>query len=143
MFHRPTLPGRNGCNVRSILWAARNGTSRAEFATNVSDPPRTPDGRYIVVLGKSGARLWRASNPELPNVERQLWVNKLMNARRAVRDARNDPEALAEARAAVDTAKKALGERGPPWWDDGAPDLNRRLVRNTPYRDWWESTSRD
>jgi hypothetical protein len=36
----------------------------------------------------------------------------------------------------VHAAKVALGERGPVWWADGAPDLNRRLVRNTPYADW-------
>jgi len=30
-----------------------------------------------------------------------------------------------------------LGERGMPWWSDGAPDYNRRLARNTPYRDWF------
>nr|WP_244496706.1 hypothetical protein [Aureimonas ureilytica] len=43
----------------------------------------------------------------------------------------------ATARQAVDRAKRALGERGPVWWSDGAPDLNRRLVRNTPYADWY------
>ena len=32
----------------------------------------------------------------------------------------------------------ALGERGPPWWDDGAPDYNRRMAVNTPYRAWFE-----
>ncbi len=31
----------------------------------------------------------------------------------------------------------ALGERGPVWWDDGAPDLNRRKVEHTPYAAWW------
>jgi hypothetical protein len=43
------------------------------------------------------------------------------------------------ARAAVDRAKVALGERGPAWWTDGAPDLNRRLVRGTPYAAWFAS----
>lgn len=28
-------------------------------------------------------------------------------------------------------AKVALGEDGPIWWDDGEPDLSRRLVKNT------------
>ena len=23
--------------------------------------------------------------------------------------------------------------RGPVWWEDGAPDYNRRLLKNTPY----------
>lgn len=33
----------------------------------------------------------------------------------------------------VEAAKISLGERGPVWWADGAPDLNRHLVKNTPY----------
>ena len=62
-----------------------------------------------------------------------------MQARRAVAAARRaaDAVALARARRAVDDAKIALGERGPPWWDDGAPDWNRHLVTNTPYADWY------
>ena len=62
-----------------------------------------------------------------------------MAARRAVRDAlaADDPEALQAARAWVQAAKVALGERGPVWWTDGAPDLNRKMVRNTPYADWF------
>jgi hypothetical protein len=97
--------------------------------------PRTPDGRYFVVRG----RLWRLSNPGLHPQERERLVHELMAARRAVRDAKNDPDALALARAKVDTAKRALGERGPVWWSDGAPDYNRKLVRNTPYADWFSS----
>ena len=102
-------------------------------------PVLTPDGRYVVVEGKLGPRLWRSSNPHLSDDRRQQLVDALMGARRAVRDARGSAEALAKARAAVDAAKRALGERGPVWWDDGAPDLNRRLVRNTPYAEWWLS----
>jgi hypothetical protein len=67
-------------------------------------------------------------------------VKELMTARRAVRDAQGDLEALAGARKSVDAAKRALGERGPVWWDDGAPDLNRKLVRNSPYRQWYAAT---
>ncbi len=37
----------------------------------------------------------------------------------------------------MQTAKVALGERGPVWWDEGAPDWNRHLARNTPYAAWW------
>lgn len=95
--------------------------------------PRTPDGRYFVVRG----RLWRTSNPHLPPAERMRLVHALMAARRAVRDARGDPEATRAARAGVDAAKRALGERGPPWWTDGAPDWNRRMAKNTPYAAWW------
>ena len=81
-------------------------------------------------------RLWRRANPALPEETRTRLVRELMAARRAVRDTR-DPQALAAARAAVDAAKRGLGERGPVWWEDGAPDLNRRMVRNTPYASWY------
>ncbi|MFD1787862.1 hypothetical protein ACFSC3_09770 [Sphingomonas floccifaciens] len=97
--------------------------------------PVTPDGRYFVVRG----RLWRMSDPGLGATERQRLVDELMDARRAVGAARREGDAVAEKRAhaAVDAAKHALGERGPVWWDDGAPDLNRHLARNTPYADWF------
>lgn len=49
---------------------------------------------------------------------------------------RSDREAGACAKAEVDRAKRALGERGAPWWTDGAPDFNRHLAKNTPYADW-------
>lgn len=97
----------------------------------------TPDGRYLVVCGKSGPRLWRASNPELSAEECDQWVAQLMAARRAVRSAKGDAVQLSTARQAVDEAKRALGERGVPWWTDGAADLNRRLVKNTAYWDWY------
>ncbi|MCD9095407.1 hypothetical protein LU699_06650 [Luteimonas fraxinea] len=96
---------------------------------------RTPDGRYLIVRG----RLWRTSNPELPEAERQRLVDALMDARRAVKAAKqaDDADALTQARRDVDTAKHALGERGPVWWTDGTPDYNRHLVRNSPYADWY------
>lgn len=60
-----------------------------------------------------------------------------MDARRAVKDAkRQRTEAELDAHKQVDEAKRSLGERGPVWWDDGAPDLNRHLVKNTPYAEW-------
>jgi hypothetical protein len=98
--------------------------------------PETPDGRYFVVRG----RLWRRANPALPPEERERLVAELMRARRAVGEARRAGDAHGErhARRAVDAAKVALGERGPTWWDDGAPDYNRRLAVNTPYAAWYE-----
>ncbi|MET0248460.1 MAG: hypothetical protein ABW164_01885 [Sphingobium sp.] len=97
--------------------------------------PVTPDGRYFVVRG----RLWRRSNPALPADARQTLVNMLMAARRGVRTARQlqDKDAEDAAHEAVDRAKIALGERGPVWWDDGAPDYNRHMARTTPYADWF------
>jgi len=40
------------------------------------------------------------------------------------------------ARQQIDLVKNQLGERGPVWWSDGAPDLNRHLAKNTPYAQW-------
>lgn len=65
-----------------------------------------------------------------------------MSARRAVRDARDDEGKIRAARDRVQAAKVALGERGPVWWSDGAPDLNRHLAKNTPYAQWWDEISR-
>ena len=101
-----------------------------------SAPPlETPDGRYIVVRG----RLWRRTRPDLEPGQRESLVAALMQARRAVKTAKaaDDPVALREARSAVDDAKQGLGERGPVWWEDGTPDLNRHLARNTPYAAWY------
>jgi hypothetical protein len=97
--------------------------------------PVTPDGRYFVVRG----RLWRMADPALSDDRRAALVGALMDARRAVGAAKRhcDADAEALARADVDAAKRALGERGPAWWTDGAPDLNRRMARNTPYADWF------
>jgi hypothetical protein len=97
--------------------------------------PTTPDGRYFVVKGQ----LWRCSNPGLPEEERQRLVNELMAARRAVKAAKASGEAdeMKAARTDVNAAKVGLGERGPVWWDDGTPDLNRHKVENTPYAAWY------
>ena len=101
--------------------------------------PSTPDGRYFVAKG----RLWRCSNPELPEVERQSLVTSLMDARRRVKAALKlgDPQALASARHDVDLAKVGLGERGPVWWADDAPDYTSYAPKNTPYGDWWNGLS--
>ena len=97
----------------------------------------TPDGRYLVIEGKLGPRLWRTTNPTLSQEEREHWVSLLMDARRSVGAAGSDEAKLAAARERVDVAKRALGERGLPWWTDGAPDLNRVMVKNSPYQDWY------
>ena len=99
--------------------------------------PTTPDGRYFAVKGK----LWRCSNPALSEQERQRLVHDLMEARRAVKAAKasNDVDQIRAARAAVDEAKVALGERGAVWWSDGSPDYNRHKAINTPYAEWYRS----
>ena len=95
----------------------------------------TPDGRYFVVRG----RLWRCTNPALAEEERARLVGELMRARRAkgVAMRAGDVEGREEARAAVDAAKVALGERGAVWWRDGARDWNRVMAVNSPYAEWW------
>ncbi len=105
----------------------------------IGKPLTTPDGRYLVVRG----RLWRRANPALPEAERRRLVGELMSARRAVAAARRtaDPAAEQVAHAAVDRAKVELGERGPVWWDDGAPDLNRHMARTTGYAGWFSAAT--
>ncbi|OHD08734.1 MAG: hypothetical protein A3E77_02415 [Sphingopyxis sp. RIFCSPHIGHO2_12_FULL_65_19] len=80
------------------------------------------------------------SNPALGPDQRERLVSELMTGRRDVRAAlaARDRVALRRARSAVDRSKRALGERGPVWWDDGAPDYNRRMAVNTPYAQWLE-----
>lgn len=93
-------------------------------------PLHTPDGRYFVVRG----RLWRLPNLALPAAMRETLVKELMTARRevALQHRAGKADSLREARTRVDGAKRALGERGAVWWSDGAPDLNRELVKDTP-----------
>lgn len=102
-------------------------------------PLFTPDGRYLVVRG----RLWRRSNPGLSDEERGRLTRELMAARRAKGAAMRAGDAVAQeaARARVDAAKVGLGERGPVWWTDGAPDLNRHMARTTGYAAWFVAES--
>ena len=101
-------------------------------------PLLTPDGRYIIHIGRQGPRLWRAANPDLSSEQLQKLTKQLVDARRAVKAALGNNKEVAAARTQVDAAKHALGERGTVWWDDGTPDFNRVLVRNSPYADWWK-----
>ena len=86
-------------------------------------------------------RLWRCADPALAAERRAELQRELMSARRAkgVAMRAGDDVAREAARARVDAAKHALGERGAPWWTDGAPDYNRRMARNTPYAAWFDS----
>jgi hypothetical protein len=96
--------------------------------------PVTPDCRYFVVRG----RLWRMADPHLDPEWKLELVRDLMAARRAVKEAKASGDLAVEAAAhkAVDVAKRALGERGPVWWRDGSPDLNRRMAKNSSYSSW-------
>ena len=97
--------------------------------------PVTPDGRYFVVRG----RLGRMANPNLDPVKATALVSELIKARSAVRCAElaGNPVEEAAAHRAVDRIKRELGARGPLWWTDEAPDLNRHAVNNTPCAKWY------
>jgi hypothetical protein len=79
------------------------------------------------------------ANSGLHADEKAKVVRRLMAARRAVGTAKAsfDREAEVTAHHVVDEAKRALGECGSVWWDDGAPDLNRRMVKNSPHAGWY------
>ena len=87
----------------------------------------TPDGRYFEVRG----RLWRRTNTNLPLERREALRSELMTARRAVNAALKSgkPDELALTRKVVDTAKVALGERGPVWWT-----MARRISTGTKWQ---------
>jgi len=85
----------------------------------VAAAAETEDGRFLVIDG----RQWRATDPAIPDSLRTELVAELMDARRPIRGA--DDAATRRARARVQNAKVALGERGEPWWE--APsELGRR-----------------
>ncbi|GAA0626588.1 hypothetical protein HPO96_36785 [Kribbella sandramycini] len=85
---------------------------------------RTPDGRYVVING----RRWRATDPAIPAEAQAQLRSALMGARRAVRKALRDGDSAAEraARARVQVANEALGERGTPWWEQSGAERERR-----------------
>lgn len=86
----------------------------------MSKPDMTDDGHYVVING----RRWRATDPAIPEERRAELTRILMAWRREVRHARGTVGETA-ARAGVQAAKVALGERGtPPWWEQ--TDKQRR-----------------
>ncbi|MEV5904463.1 hypothetical protein [Streptomyces sp. NPDC052127] len=87
-------------------------------------PEHTADGRFIVV----GGRRWRATDPLIPEEDAARLRSHLMAARRAVGAARRTQDAEAEraARARVQLAKVALGERGTPWWEQSDEERRAR-----------------
>ena len=113
------------------------GAPRLGYIAAMTSELTTPDGRYIVIQG----RLWRAANPSLPAEAKVRHMRDLLNGRRALKTAKTsgDAAAITAARAVIREAEVGLGERGAVWWKDGAPDLNRQLVKNTPYADWFSA----
>ncbi len=63
-----------------------------------------------------------------------------MQARRDGARAATNAEAQT-ARTRIEEAKQRLGETGPVWWDDGAPDESGLAPANSTYADWWAGLS--
>ena len=90
----------------------------------MTDPERTPDGRYVIING----RKWRATDPLIPEDVAARLRSELMSARRAVAAGHraDDPDAVQAARDRVQSAKVALGERGTPWWEQNDGERRTR-----------------
>lgn len=93
----------------------------------MSEPERTPDGRYVVIDG----RRWRATDPDIPD-ERAAELRKVLMAwRREVRRTKGTDEERAS-RDGVQAAKVALGERGTPWWEQTDAERRARWEADVP-----------
>ncbi|SNY68622.1 hypothetical protein [Paractinoplanes atraurantiacus] len=82
----------------------------------------TDEERFLVING----RRWRATDPAIPEEESAALRKALMAARRDVGKALRAGEDPAPARARVQIAKVALGERGTPWWEQTLEERRRR-----------------
>jgi hypothetical protein len=83
---------------------------------------RTEDGRHLIIDG----RRWRATDPAIPEARRAELTRILMAWRREVRRTKGTDEE-SSARAGVQAAKVALGERGePPWWEQSQAQRRAR-----------------
>ena len=87
----------------------------------------TEDGHYVVIKG----RRWRATDPAIPEDVAAELRKALMAARRDVGRALRAGEDPKPARARVQAAKVALGERGTPWWEQ-TPDERRARWEQGP-----------
>jgi hypothetical protein len=93
----------------------------------VTEPERTPDGRYVVVAG----RRWRATDPAIPDERRAVLTHALMAWRREVRRTRGTQDEPVS-RAGVQASKVALGERGSPWWEQSDEERAARWSAEVP-----------
>ena len=87
----------------------------------------TPDGHHVVIDG----RRWRATDPAIPEARRAELTRALMAWRREVRRTKGTPGERA-ARAGVQAAKVALGERGVPWWEQTEAERQDRWSAEVP-----------
>lgn len=88
----------------------------------------TEDGHHVVI----GGRRWRATDPAIPEARREELTHLLMAWRREVRRTRGT-DGERRARAGVQAAKVALGERGtPPWWEQSPDERRARWEADVP-----------
>ena len=88
----------------------------------MNEPAKSDDGHYIVING----RRWRATDPAIPEERRAELTRILMAWRREVRRTKGTA-GESVARAGVQAAKVALGERGsPPWWEQSNDERRAR-----------------
>ncbi|TQS46078.1 hypothetical protein [Cryptosporangium phraense] len=97
----------------------------------MGEPERTEDGHFVVIEG----RRWRATDPAIPDDVAAELRKVLMAARRAVGVALRAGEDPAPARARVQAAKVALGERGTPWWEQTLEERRARWERGLPHHE--------
>jgi uncharacterized protein len=88
----------------------------------VAEAVPTEDGHHVVING----RRWRATDPAIPEDVGAELRKALMAARREVGRLLKAGEDPAPARARVQLAKVALGERGTPWWEQTAEQRQQR-----------------
>jgi hypothetical protein len=87
----------------------------------VSDGSVEDEERWLVVDG----RRWRRQDPALPADVAARLLSHLGRGRSGVRAARSRGQDPAPSRRRVDLAKRGLGERGVPWWEQSPKE--RRL----------------
>lgn len=91
-------------------------------------PELTDDGHHFLIDG----RRWRATDPMIPETRRAELTRTLMAWRREVRRTKGT-DAEPTARAGVQAAKVALGERGsPPWWEQTDQQRRQRWEAEVP-----------
>lgn len=98
--------------------------------------PRTPDGRYFV----ADRKLWRLGDPSIAQADRERLQSEVSAAKKRM-NARGAVDRVG-ARKALFAARQALGEIGPVWWTDDAPDYSRKLVAASPYAHWYAALVR-
>ena len=98
-------------------------------------PPTTDDGHFVIIEG----RRWRATDPALPDDVAATLRRALMAARRDVGKALRSGQDPAPARARVQAAKVALGERGALWWEQTLEQRRERWQQG--LRDLTEETA--